>query len=214
MFLLASCERDHVIPDVDVGYDYYPDNIGKYVIYEVDSVSWDGFYSPPLKDSVHYQVKELFQSDYVDNEGRTVVRIEQYCRKTDTSEWQIKKIVSSVKTSQRVEQMEDNTRYIKLAFPVISANQWNGNAFNTKQSETYSYQKINEPFFVNGVEYTQSLLVQHYNLSTVISEDSALEVYSKGIGLIYKRTIHLEKNTNGNLKSGYKYSYSIKSYNN
>ncbi|HET6989704.1 MAG TPA: hypothetical protein VFJ43_00195, partial [Bacteroidia bacterium] len=76
LFCISSCKKDH--PVTDAGYNYFPNNIGHYCIYEVDSTVYDNF----NHDTVHYryEVKEVIESYFTDNMGRQAMRVERYKR--------------------------------------------------------------------------------------------------------------------------------------
>ncbi len=73
---LISCKREVVTP-IDVGYGYFPTNIGHWVLYDVDSTHYDSFFNGKATH-FHYQIKELIQSTYLDLQNRTTQRIERY----------------------------------------------------------------------------------------------------------------------------------------
>src|ERR1700757_476515 len=76
-FVFQGCKKDHPVT-ADAGYSYFPNNIGHYCIYDVDSTVYDDFNHDTL--NYKYQVKEVIESYYTDNEGRQAMRIERYKR--------------------------------------------------------------------------------------------------------------------------------------
>jgi len=58
-----------------------------------------------------------------------------------------------------------------------------------------------------------SLTVMQENFVSLISEDYAVEVYAKNVGMIYKEVTHIIKDpATSKIKSGVDYKYSIISY--
>ena len=80
--------------------------------------------------------------------------------------------------------MEENIRYLKLGFPIISTEVWNGNAYNILGEEDYFYSVINQPDNFQTFTFDSTL--------TVIEGDSTIgyhtypygkEKYATGIGM-------------------------------
>ena len=103
---LWSCKKEVVAP-VDVGYGYFPTNIGHWVLYNVDSTHYDSFYH--TKTHFHYQIKELIQSTFLDLSNRQTQRIERY-ETLDTVPTFLKNVWTSNLTStdaKRLKKMSD-----------------------------------------------------------------------------------------------------------
>ncbi len=72
-----SCKKDvETVPSPDMGYNYFPEDIGSYVIYEVDSIAYDDKSHAP--DTTRYLLKEVIASSFIDNSGRPTLRIERF----------------------------------------------------------------------------------------------------------------------------------------
>src|ERR1035437_494730 len=114
-----SCKKDKPIAaSVDFGYNYYPNDVGHYVIYQVDSVN----NTPNVFDSIRYQLKELIAATFLDNSGRPTLRIERYYKMfhfnthSYDSVWSVPRVWSANRTTSTAEKVEENIRYIKLVF--------------------------------------------------------------------------------------------------
>jgi hypothetical protein len=199
MFLLAlilagvfSCKKD-VTPGLDFGYGYFPNTVGKYVIYDVDSIVCNSL--DYKVDTFSYQLKELVQSIFLDNSNRPTMRIERYIKNfsKDSSyslmAWRLKNVWMANRTLTDAEKVESNTRFVKLVFPVVSNQTWNGNAFNTLGVWQYSYLNINQHRSVRKFVSDSVLSVVQYNNQNYVSDSCYLEMYAKNVGLIYKRSI-------------------------
>lgn len=215
IFAIASCKKDSTLPSVDMGYQYFPINKGHWIIYDVDSTVWDDFF--PLEDSRHdstfkFQLKELTESVFNDNTARPTERIERY-KKYDTGNWFIKNVWFTNRTNTTAEKVENNTRYLKLTFPVRKSIAWNGNIYNTQEKQDYIYKEVNSPFTVNGISFDSTLTVlQKVDTSSLIKKEYAIEVYAKNVGLIYKKQYTKETQINGTIVKGLEYIWKIKSW--
>ena len=107
-----SCKKD-APSKVEVGYNYYPNKVGSWIIYDVDSIVWDDFNAPNIAiDTFTYQIKEVNESFFLDNEGRETTRIERYKRTNSTMPWIIKDVWYGNRTASKVERVEENIKYI------------------------------------------------------------------------------------------------------
>jgi hypothetical protein len=211
VLLLASCDQETEGP-VYMGYEYFPDQIGHWVIYDVDSTFYDDFTG--LVHHYQYQVKELNHSTFIDGTGRAVLLIERYIRDDAQDTWRMKNIWQARRLAQRAERNEENVTFIKLAFPLRKNHQWDGNAFNYYPSQQYRYVNVHEAFSVNDLSFDSTATVLQKELYTLISEDLQQEVYAKNVGLLFKRFKELSKTIDGTVVAGVDYSYTINSFGN
>lgn len=203
---LTSCKKDKDLPPADLGYNYYPNNVGHWVSYHVDSVAWNAF--DGTVDTFHYQIKEIIESIFTDNQGRPTMRIERYIRQSDTNAWVIKNVWYANRTASTAERVEENIRYIKLIFPVNLSAVWNGNAYNSLSEQDYTYTTVYKPYSVGIYTFDSSLTVTQKDQATYIDTDYAIEVYAKHAGLVYKKFIH-KVTQPGEPLDGMDYSYTI-----
>jgi len=214
-FLFSACKKETEDMSVEMKYSYYPNNIGHWVIYKVDSIIWDDNFTPPRIDTFHYYIKELIESNFYDNSGRQAQRLERYFRRNDTLEWTIKDVWYSNVTASAAEKVEENERFVKLVFPVIPGHIWNGNVYNTRDEWDYEYTAVDEQLSINSLNFDSTLTVKQYEDSTAINKDYSEEKFAKNVGLIFKYSYHLEINPVTNeISKGNKYTYTIVSWGN
>jgi hypothetical protein len=204
----TSCKKEVVPEHIDFGYTYFPVNISHYIIYDADSIVYNDFTG--TVDTFSFEVKHYFESEFIDNSGRTCQRIEIYKRNNDTLPWQIKHVWHSIRTEYTAEVVEENIRYIKLSFPVKKFKKWNGNAYNTEGEQIYKYISVDEPYANKYLYFDSTLTVLQKDDSTLINTDYAAEIYARNIGLVYKKYLHLEKKITGIIKKGLDYTLTAK----
>ncbi|HNW69154.1 MAG TPA: hypothetical protein PKI01_02030 [Bacteroidales bacterium] len=207
----SSCKKETAEP-VEMGYKYFPVNTGHWVIYNVDSISYNDFTGET--DSFRYQIKEYVESVFIDNSGRTSQRLERYIRYSETADWTIKDVWFETLTASCAERVEENLRMVKLIFPVEESQTWDGNAYNTLGAQTYKFQDVHTPAVINNVSLDSTLTVIQKSSTTLISEDFQQEIYSVNIGMVYKKYVSLVKEPTGEITSGIDYSYTLQSYGN
>ncbi|MCF8332275.1 MAG: hypothetical protein K9H84_07475 [Bacteroidales bacterium] len=210
--LIVSCTEKKDDP-VDMGYEYWPVNIGDYHIYQVDSIVWDDFYDPVQIDTFSYKVKEVIASEIEDAESRKAFRVERFIKQHDSLEWSVDKIYKLQKLQTKVLKMIDNQTFVKFVFPVKNGVEWNSNVYNSNPPKTYEFRDTHLSYEVDGVNYTETSTVQQNDLVTLISNDVAFEIYAKGYGMVYKEDISQELDiSTGEIESGYKYTYKLLEY--
>jgi hypothetical protein len=194
---LNSCKKDPGAV-VDLGYNYFPEEAGRYVIYNVDSIFYKDNYYPAKKDSFKFQIKEKVQSIFTDNEGRPTMRLERYIKYYNPAvpysamNWTLRNVWVQNKTARTAEKVEENLRYIKLLFPVDLEKEWNGNAYNTLEEENYSYNFIDKERTIGNIHFDSVLQVDQHNETNLVLQNIHEEKYARNVGLIYKRVIDVK----------------------
>ena len=198
-----SCKKKEDDKPVDMGYDYFPNQAGRYVVYDVDSIHYDDFninLNTHISPAIEYkfQIKEKIESIYMDNENRPTMRLERYVKYFDQAvpytqmQWTLRNVWSENRTSTTAEKVEENMRYIKLAFPVTSSKTWNGNAQNTDPAMNYSYASIDQPLQIGLLAFDSVAQVNQLDNSTLITKQYSIEKYARKAGLIYKQWIDIQ----------------------
>ena len=193
--VFVSCKKDQQqTTSKYMGYDYFPNNTGHYVIYQCDSIVANQLSShkPPF-DTFRYQIKEVIDSIFLNSAGQATQRIVRYKRINDSTPWTniftSEKVWSGNLLSNMAQRQEDNTRYIKLVFPMSLSETWNGNAMNTLGVWNYQYTTLNVPATVNGTTFDSTLTVLQLNNPNLKGNQFYQEQYATGVGLIYKEVI-------------------------
>lgn len=187
LLFATSCEKQGEAEDFY--YDYFPIEIGRYVVYDVDETIYD-----LQTTSEQYQIKELIESEFTDNLGRPSLRVERYKRATDADDWEIKDVWYFTRTASNAEKVEENVRYVKLSFPVRNYQEWDGNIYNTENEWLYYYDSIGDDRTINGLNFDKTIKVVQRDNSNLIEQEEAYEIYAKNIGLIYRKLIDLDFN--------------------
>lgn len=203
-FELLSCKKQTQILDIIALEELYPMKVGKVFIYKLDSTFTIDFGRDLATKSYH--AKDTIESTFLDASGRTSFRIYRYTRDTlDTQDWAFAGTYYSTITNEKVEVNDNNLRFITLASPVSYNTTWKGNAFiNTilgtspyyfLDNWSYQYQNINSSFtcLKGNIDSTTTVLQQDYqvpesgyNAAQYSEKSYSIEVYAKGIGLVYK----------------------------
>ncbi len=203
---------------------------GKWVIYRLDSAKFVNF---GQKDTVvRYQAKDVVDASITDNLGRKAWRIVRYMRDSaslNEADWQPTSTYMVVPGRETVEVIENNLRYQKLKLPVSNGFVWKGNSYiDTYSIDSdvrylfdwdYTYQKVDSSFSLAGTAVPHTVTVQQRdeilgnpsNLDSYSERNYGMEVYAKGVGLVYKNFLHwVFQPRTTTYPVGYKEGYGIK----
>ena len=169
------------------GHCYVPSNVGHENIYDVDSIVKSDFTDSTT--AFHFQIKEVIESIFTDNEGRPTIRLERYKRSNENEPWIIHKVWSANITTSTYEKKEDNVTYIKLIFPTSLNKKWNGNAKNDLEEKEYEFTSLNVPENLYSFSFDSSLTVLQADFADgIISKDYEIEKFAAGVGMIFKES--------------------------
>jgi hypothetical protein len=186
--LVASCKKDSNTVEVDLGYDYFPNTVGTYIIYEVDSTGYG------LDGEVHaeYQVMEVLAEEFVDGENQLSVKVERFKRINNSDLWALTDVWTQKRTNQSAQRIEEDIRYVRLGFPIELEKTWDGNAYNLMEPWNYKITQVDAPAVFNGLSFEQTVTVFQRNNINLIDQEIASEVYARGVGLVYKQLTDIE----------------------
>jgi hypothetical protein len=209
--LFTSCKKDSQEDVPDAGNDYFPTTTGLTRIYQVDSIYWDDFNN--TNDTVSYQVREIIAGTYTDIQGRPTQRIERFLMDPVSGNWVIWKVWAANVTVTTAESDEDNTRFLKLVFPVHLNGKWNGNAFNASDSQTYELTSLDVPDAQGSLSFNNTLTVIQTDDDNFVFRRYSEERYAKGVGLYFRQNIDVEKVFGtSTIKNGYIYTETLLSH--
>lgn len=180
---LTACKDDEPTPAVDLGYEYFPMEVGRYVSYKVDSIGFD----EAIGDTFRFEIKERIDSLYTESDGSLSARLERYYRETEADAWQLRDIWIMSRSSSRAEKYEENVRFVRMAFAVNEEEVWDGNAFNIYPEWTHRYTDIGSGFDNSWLSFDETVRVIQRADSNLTRSETAEEVYAKEVGMIYKR---------------------------
>jgi hypothetical protein len=191
IFSVPAC-KDKVDDPIDMSYNYFPVNEGHTVIYDVDSLFYDGFDSGKLS-TFRFQIKEYVLSTFKDNEGKEALLLERYRRNNDSMPWQFMHLWTFSRTPFAVEKVESNQRFVKLLFPPSEGKAWNGNQLNSIEPWEYYYLDVDRPKTIGTHSLDSTLVVEQIDDSNFVYVKRAYEIYAKNIGMVYKRIDTLQQ---------------------
>ncbi len=201
LLLLLGCNQSEVEELTgDYGYEYYPLEVGREYLYEVDSVIFREGPSGPVADSSRTLVLERIVDTLTDNTGATLYRVERYERRSPAEPWQIRKVTTAARSARQAFRTEDNLRFVALVFPLRTGVEWDGNRYipdgvffegSSRPVDLFKgwrseVQSVDVPGSVGNLAFDAVSTVSLANAENAIEYRRATEQYARGVGLIYR----------------------------
>jgi hypothetical protein len=184
MGALAACKKDDPAV-VDLGYEYFPQNVGHWIEYEVDSTRVHLVFPPSTFDTTTYSyaIREVIVENITDGEGRPAQRIIRYTRDGDGN-WLPKDVWWQTRDNVRAERNEENQLQVKLVFPPRTTTEWDLNAANTEEEFGLTYEEVDVPFILNGFSFDKTVTVVSTFENNNIDTRNYRARYAKNVGLV------------------------------
>lgn len=208
--VIVSCTKNEPAEVINLGFDYYPVNTGSIWVYDVDSISYDNNTGVTKIDTITYQYKELISSTFKDISGNKAQLLNRFYRANDSDSWSQANTWTVLVTNEKAERVEENIRFVKIVFPVVVNKRWNGNMYNTKESEQYRIMYTNRRENYGGVFYNNTMMVQQARELNAVDEILKQEIYAQNIGLVYKISDSINTQVSGS--RGFRYRITLKSF--
>lgn len=209
LLILLGCSRDiepSSVQSYDKLSDWYPTAIGFWAEYKVDTTH----YLLDFGDSI---VRTTVSSGYfreeiidtlTDFDTPYQYRMLTQYRKDISSLWSFYRYRSILPTSSTILKNEENLKYVKLQYPIREGFSWKGNRYLDSSQSTgfqdwnYTYSEVKKPYQVGALSFDTTLTVVQIADSNAIEKKYSIEVYAKGVGLIYSEWAILEKQNGAN----------------
>ncbi|MES2778553.1 MAG: hypothetical protein V4651_01530 [Bacteroidota bacterium] len=214
-FVISCSDSKSDEENIDLGYNYFPTQVGATWIYDVDSLIYDDNTGQTTIDTVTYQYKEQITGVYKDVTGETAQLISRYYRYSDTLPWTVLNQSTQMLTALNAQRVQENTRYVKLVFPLAKNKTWNGNLYNALDAAPYKVSYLDEQLIVGNTSYPLTVKVQQKNEENAVKEIIRYEVYARNVGLVYSLSDSLDTQytlSGDPLTRGYRYRFTLVSY--
>lgn len=183
---LVSCKKEGTEDIIDLGYDFFPNKLGTYITYSVDSISYG-----LVPDTASFELMEVLAEDFVDGTNQSAMTIERYKRYNPLQDWVLTDVWTQKRTSSVALRTEENVTFVRLVFPIEDGKTWNGNAYNTNEEWNYEIENLDAPAVYGDFPFSKTLKVNQRNYVNLVDQEIAYEIYARGVGLIYKKLIDL-----------------------
>jgi hypothetical protein len=182
-------------------YAYFPLSIGKYIIWQIDSVVYD--FAPAggiSRDSSTTFVQERISDTLRDNTGQLVYEIERYERPHPDSAWTLVWVNTAGRNNAQAFRTENNFKFLKLVFPMDKRSEWDGHIWIDDDREieingermrpflnwSYEVDSIDVPASVGSFRFDSTLVVTEADDINIIERRLSRVRYAKNIGLVQR----------------------------
>lgn len=202
---LFSCRKPDDKPaPPQAEQEYYPLEVGKYVIYDVDSTIYDDTFC--VERFYNYQIMHIVADTFTDKLGRPSYRVDTRIRKRPEDEWMTHEVFYATNTTATLEIVEHQLNFIKLVFPIANNTKWKGNSnivtddptLKFYNDWTYEYRDVGVAFNNGLKEYENTVTVYQVDRAdsdpdlfeeVAASRTKSWEVYASGIGMVHREYI-------------------------
>ena len=180
--VVAGCRKEDP-EEVDLGYGYYPNVVGSWIEYQVDSIGRDD--AQGVHDTASYRLKEKVVEAYVDPEGRLAYRIHRMVLNAEDV-WVVRDVWTRTKDNFYAEATEENLRRLKMSFPVRDGRAWNMNIYNVEEEVEVAHRQVGVAFSIGGYTFPKTTLVQSTFEPNFVDTLIFQERYADAVGMVYK----------------------------
>lgn len=207
--LLFACEKNTLAPiDQDKGENYIPMDSGLSFVFRVDSIVYNSFNEDPLGDTFSYWTKYLIVENLNLNSEEEIRRVERLISQDSGKTWLYDKNFILSRNSVRAISYESGDPVVEMSFPIALFKRWNGNMFNTKNSQEYIYENVNVSLDVDTANYSQVVQVVRKDVRNQIRIDYNTAYYAPGKGMIQQEIEDITYKDLGQTKAdGYRVKY-------
>lgn len=195
--VFAACENEiEVLEDVDDNENFYPLELGKYWVYQMDSIIFDneGRDRYETTSFIREEIVEILNPDEL---PRYVIEV-SYKNNID-AEWSFLKNWSVYVEDNKLIRNEDNLRFIKLIYPITTGVSWDGNSFIDSRTEVlvsgealamfknywdYKFLDRQESELIGIQTYDDVLTIQQSDDENDLEIRISNEKYAKDVGMI------------------------------
>lgn len=214
----TACEKENEKPSDS--NDYFPLQVGKYILYDVDSVDYDNASKTTYINS--YQMRYEVVDSFVDNAGRVSYTINVYERPKSDVAFTPRDVIHVTKTERGVEWTQSNAKLLKLAFPISEDTRWMGVTYIDQREpgmDEYNPQRYNWRFYYSNIgaefdpgnnPFYKTVTVNGIDEATNEPGDTVYadrnyyqEVYAAGVGMVYRERIYWVWDIEAQYKNGY-----------
>lgn len=199
LLFLFSCKTKKDTFELNLGTEYFPLEIGKFSVFEMDSIIFDPNGEQMIRQSIT-QLKEEIVDTLRDNNNNLVYRIEQFTRLGDTLPWTINNVYTAGIVDDQAQRTEENLKFIKMTFPIRDNRSWDGNAFiddgiiilvageTIEMFKGWDY-RIKEVDLIDTIGtdiFEPVVLIKQADNENAIELRHSIEKYAPNVGLIYR----------------------------
>jgi len=140
--------------------------------------------APP--DSVLFLQREEVMSKITSSSGDTIYVLHVFRKSVEADPWDFYEIHQIRVNLGEYTRTIDNLPEVILTFPLGNGTSWDGNKYNTDDSELYTTENVNQEFVTDTCVFFPTITIQKSNeTDNLIFRDVSYEVFGEHIGPVY-----------------------------
>ncbi|MDR6803517.1 hypothetical protein J2Y45_000787 [Dyadobacter sp. BE34] len=163
-------------------YDYYPLEIGHYIVYDVNQEVYSAGQTAPVVTK--WQEKDEVDRVASDSAGIVTYVIARSTRNSTADYWQKVKEYTIHKYPDKLLTNIDNQPFLSLTFPIDSRTTWNGNSYNNLEKQDCYYEPGFKSVKIGEQSFDNVLTVVERSDTSIINKYVTIKQYGVGVGLI------------------------------
>lgn len=208
VFSIQSCSETSTTQDYDLemGFEYYPLEVGKYLIYKKELKTYDiEGAGVEIVETTNY-VKEELIGTTLDNQGESIFIIERFEKQNLNDEWLIQNVWTVKATDNRIEETSENIKLVKMIFPLQEGKNFDATLFVDENtlvevaSENIEIYKnwdaeiltVDQAENIGSLSFDNVTTISYADDENLIEKRYALSKYAKDIGLVYQEDWFLD----------------------
>ncbi len=193
----SSCKKKNVEPSGEEYYfKYLPLNIGNERIYKVTFINID--VPAEINDTTVFFIKETVTNTIFESADYKTFVVKRFLKDIDSTAWQAFDQIAIQKHKRSLVTITNNEAFVSLQFPEKKDKVWDGNLYNSKKEELYTYSKVNTQETVQSNSYDSVLVITQNYFKSLYTYTHKEEKYAYKVGLISKTIYDIESQTTDN----------------
>lgn len=193
LFIVAigSCNNEDPVPDLSrVGFQFFPLQVGQVSTYAVEEINY--FITGEVEMN-SFELKVEVVDSFTNQAGELTYVINRLQRPTERDEFTFQEAWSARITDNNVIESEGATPFVRISFPLEAGKEWDGNAFNALEEDTYEMDSLFSTYITSAQDTIQSTLtvIRGDNEDFVLELDRRFDIYGEDIGLVYQEEVRL-----------------------
>ena len=185
-----SCGDDPEPNSSRLGFQFFPLEIGLSSLYQVEEIN---YLVTGEVEVNNFQLKVDVVDSFIGQAGDVNYVIHRSTRPSESDEFTFLETWSARVNANNAIENEGSTSFIRMVFPIGAGQEWDGNALNVLDEDTYVMDSLFNDFVTIAQDTINNTLtvIEEDNQDFIVALDRRLDIYGENVGLVYREDIQL-----------------------